>query len=103
MIALSRFHDAVIHFDPGNRADDFEEKELSKAWVESRSCPAWRNGFLCVDGTTFNLFQKPGYHGEGFFDRKSRYSLTNLIVILPHNLKIVDYVIGIPGSIHDAS
>ncbi|KAF8436023.1 hypothetical protein L210DRAFT_3692226, partial [Boletus edulis BED1] len=79
MIALSRFHDAVIHFDPGNRADDFEEKELSKAWVESRSCPAWRNGFLCVDGTTFNLFQKPGYHGEGFFDRKSRYSLTNQV------------------------
>ena len=25
------------------------------------------------------------------------------IVILPHNLKIVDYTIGISGSIHDAS
>ena len=25
------------------------------------------------------------------------------IVILPHNLKIVDYTIGVPGSIHDAS
>jgi hypothetical protein len=79
MIALLHFHDAVIHFDLANRADDYEEKEVAKAWVESKSCPAWRNGFLCVDGTTFNLFQKPGYHGEGFFDRKSQYSLTNQV------------------------
>ena len=119
MLALLHLHDMVIHFDPANHADDYEEKELAKAWVESRSCPAWRNGFLCVDGTTFNLFQKPGYHGEGFYDHKSCYSLSNQvcfnlfsihfnlyflqIVILPHNLKIVDYTIGVPGSIHDAS
>ncbi|KIK18447.1 hypothetical protein PISMIDRAFT_80684, partial [Pisolithus microcarpus 441] len=47
-----------------------------KNWVESRSCPGWRGGFLCVDGSPINLFQKPGWHGEGFFDRKSRYSLS---------------------------
>jgi hypothetical protein len=83
MVALAHFHDEVIHFDPANSADDFEEKQRAKAWVESRSCPAWRNGFLSVDGSPFPLFQKPGYHGEGFYDCKSRYSLTNQ-VSCPH-------------------
>ena len=74
---------------------------------------------MCVDGTAFNLFQKPGWHGEGFFDRKSNYSLSNQVcdlpyytllliggmkvVIFPHNLRIVDYVIGVPGSLHDST
>ena len=79
MLALLHFHDMVIHFDPANHVDDHEEKKLAKAWIESMSCPAWRNGFLCVDGTTFNLFQKPGYHGEGFYDCKSCYSLSNQV------------------------
>ncbi|KIJ11105.1 hypothetical protein PAXINDRAFT_40692, partial [Paxillus involutus ATCC 200175] len=60
-------------------------------------------GFLCVDRTPFNLFQKPGWHGEGFFDRKSNYSISNQIIIFPHNLRIVDYSIGIPGSLHDSN
>ncbi|KIK25262.1 hypothetical protein PISMIDRAFT_96948, partial [Pisolithus microcarpus 441] len=45
-------------------------------WVESHSCPEWRGGFLCVDGSLFNLFQKPGWHSEGFFDCKSQYLLS---------------------------
>ncbi|KNE87435.1 hypothetical protein PSTG_19180 [Puccinia striiformis f. sp. tritici PST-78] len=28
-----------------------------------------------VDGTTIPLFQRPGFDGETFFDRKKRYSL----------------------------
>ncbi|KIK76968.1 hypothetical protein PAXRUDRAFT_98884, partial [Paxillus rubicundulus Ve08.2h10] len=102
MVAILHHHNAVIHFDP-TREDDRQERENSKVWVESKTCVAWRNGFLCVDGTPFNLFQKPGWHGEGFFDRKSRYSLSNQIVIFPHNLRIVDYAIGIPGSLHNSS
>ena len=31
MLALLRLHDMVIHFDPANYADDYEEKELAKA------------------------------------------------------------------------
>ncbi|KAF9226095.1 hypothetical protein BS17DRAFT_800897 [Gyrodon lividus] len=102
MIAILHHHDAAIHFDP-TRADDQQEREDAKAWVESCTCVEWRDGFLCVNGTPFNLFQKPGWHGEGFFDRQSHYSLSNQIVIFPHNLKIVDYAIGIPGSLHDSS
>ncbi|KAH7918295.1 hypothetical protein BV22DRAFT_1024801, partial [Leucogyrophana mollusca] len=52
---------------------------------------------------SLNLFQKPGWHGKVFFDQKSNYSLTTQVVSLPHNLRIVDYVIGVPGSAHDAS
>lgn len=75
MIALLQHHDAVIHFDPLDQ-DDQIEREKAKMWVEERTCREWRDGFLCVDGTPFNLFQKPGLHGEGFFDRKSNYSLS---------------------------
>ena len=70
MIALLQFHDDVIHFNP-MELEDQEEWEQEKQWVESHSCMGWRGGFLCVDGSPFNLFQKPSWHGEGFFDRKS--------------------------------
>ncbi|KAG2338220.1 hypothetical protein BDR05DRAFT_848810, partial [Suillus weaverae] len=39
--------------------------------------------------------------GETFYDRKSNYSLGCQAVILPHNLLIVDYSLGHPGSVHD--
>ncbi|KAG2070556.1 hypothetical protein BDR04DRAFT_1018586, partial [Suillus decipiens] len=63
----------------------------------------WHGGFLCIDGTPFNLFQKPGWHGEGFFDKNLNYSLTAQVVILPHHLCIIYYMIGIPGSLHDSN
>ncbi|KAG2155201.1 uncharacterized protein EDB93DRAFT_1058463, partial [Suillus bovinus] len=75
----------------------------AKQWVEDRTCPEWRGGFLSVDGTPINLFQKPGWHREGFFDHKSNYSLSAQVVIMPHNLCIVNYVIGVPGSVHDSN
>jgi hypothetical protein len=50
-------------------------KSEAKEWVESKSCPAWRNGWLMVDGTLVPLFRRPGYFGNVFFDRKSNYSL----------------------------
>ena len=79
MLSLLHLHDQAIHFDPIHCEDDYAEKERAKAWVEARSIPEWRGGFLCVDGSTFNFFQKPGHHGEVFFDRKSRYSVTNQV------------------------
>jgi hypothetical protein len=69
MLAFLALHDSAVHW-PSE-----EEKEEAKDWVESVSCPAWRDGFCMVDGTPAILFQKPGYHGEAYFDRKSNYSL----------------------------
>lgn len=34
-----------------------------------------QDGYCMVDGTPIVLFQKPGYHGKAYFDRKSNYSL----------------------------
>jgi hypothetical protein len=69
MIAFLALHDSVIHW-PSE-----EEKEEVKDWVESVSCSEWRDGFCMVDGTLVPLFEKPGHHGEAYFDRKSNYSL----------------------------
>jgi hypothetical protein len=55
-------------------ADD-DAKEHAKAWVEENSCPAWRNGWLMVDGTLVPLYARPAFYGNVFFDRKSNYSL----------------------------
>ena len=33
-----------------------EAKETAKKWVESASCPAWRNGWLMVDESLVPLF-----------------------------------------------
>jgi hypothetical protein len=52
-----------------------EAKEIAKQWVEDTSCPAWRDGWLMVDGTLVPLFQRPGLFGNTWFDRKSNYSL----------------------------
>jgi hypothetical protein len=112
MIAFLALHDSTI------RWPSEDEKENSKQWVEAVSCYAWRDGYCMVDGTPIVLFQKPGFHGEAYFDRKSNYSLnlqvrlTTLfhvylllfgqLVTLP-NLRIIDYVIGHCGSAHDST
>jgi hypothetical protein len=69
MTAFLALHDAVIRW-PSAR-----EKEDAKEWVEAATCVAWRNGCVFVDGTLVPLADKPGYHGEAYFDRKSNYSL----------------------------
>ncbi|KAF5346002.1 hypothetical protein D9758_013848 [Tetrapyrgos nigripes] len=79
-----------------------EEREEAKAWVERRSCPAWRNGWCLVDGTLVPLFNRPYWYGESYFDRKCNYSLNFQIVSLP-NLCIIDVGYGYTGSTHDAT
>jgi hypothetical protein len=74
MIAILRNYDNKIHFDPLDHKDQ-EEQKRSQQCVEGKTCQEWCGGFLCVDGTPFNLFQKPGWHGEGFFDKNLNYSL----------------------------
>lgn len=53
---------------------DAEDIDAAKSWVEEQSCPAWRNGWLMVDGTLVPLFQRPAHYGNTYYDRKSNYS-----------------------------
>lgn len=69
MEAVLALHDQYIHWPSA------EEKEDAKQWVEDAACKAWRDGWVFVDGTLVPLADKPGYHGEAYFDRKSNYSL----------------------------
>ncbi|KAI5777311.1 hypothetical protein EDC01DRAFT_624108, partial [Geopyxis carbonaria] len=69
MKAVLALHDEVIKWPTE------VEKEEAKNWVQSVSCPAWRNGYCMVDGTLIPLFEKPHHYGEAYFDRKSNYSL----------------------------
>ena len=78
MVAFLRLHDSIICWP--SKA----EREEAKCWVESVSCPAWQDGFCMVDGTLVPLFEKPGHHGEAYFDRKSNYSL---------NVQVLYYII----------
>jgi len=70
MIAIVSLHDDAIHLPTA------AEKEAAKQWVEEETkCPPWQNGFLNADGTKFPLFQKPGLHGDSWFDKNKEYSL----------------------------
>ena len=116
MVAILDQHDEFIKIP----ASDSEDMEISRKWVEERSCRGWRNGVFAADGSTINLFQKPSIYGETFYDQKSSYSLNcqvnkmyhcwvittdsmhQKLVIMPHNLLVADYGLGYPGSVHDA-
>jgi hypothetical protein len=78
MLAILHHHDSMIHFDPTQQKYQ-EEKQRAQRYVEERTCSQWKGGFLCVDGTSFPLFQKPGWYGKGYFDRKCNYSLINQV------------------------
>jgi hypothetical protein len=69
LIAFLALHDEAVMMPPE------EEKERAKEYVEEVTCPEWRNGFLLADGTKFVLFQKPGLHGEAWFDKNKNYSI----------------------------
>lgn len=72
MIALLDQHDTFISFPTA----DSEDAELARQYSESKTCPEWRNGILAMDGTAINLYTKPGFFGETFYNRKSQYSLS---------------------------
>ncbi|KAG1767517.1 kinase-like domain-containing protein [Suillus occidentalis] len=94
---VAQWHDNFISFPH----PDSEDAELAQQYAESRTCPKWCNGILAIDGTTVDLYAKPAHFGETFYDRKSNYSLGCQAVVMPHNLVIVDYTLGHPGSVHD--
>jgi hypothetical protein len=69
VIALLSHHDEAIHLP------DAVEKEQSKAYVEEVVCPEWRDGFLLADGSKFPSYQRPGLHGDAWFDKDGAYSI----------------------------
>ena len=75
MIALMQLHDHAFHFDPNTDERDAQEKEKSKMWSQAKTCRGWRGGYLVANGSCFSLFQKPGMHGETFYDKKCNYSI----------------------------
>ncbi|KAF9224255.1 hypothetical protein BS17DRAFT_795716 [Gyrodon lividus] len=98
MVAILDQHDTFMQFP----VLDSEDVKIAHAYTQEHSCPEWRNGILAANGSAFHLHAKPTLHGETFYDRKSNYSLNCQLVILPHNLLIADYGLGLPGSVHDA-
>lgn len=76
VVAFLSMHDSIIRWPTE------DEKDEAKAWVESVSGEDWAGGFCMVDGTLIPLFEKPGHHGEVYFDRKSNYSLN--VQVRPH-------------------
>jgi hypothetical protein len=62
-------HDTAVGFP------DHSETEKAKEFSSRQVCPEWRDGYLTVDGTTLALFQKPGFYGDAYFDRSSKYSI----------------------------
>ncbi|KIM56458.1 hypothetical protein SCLCIDRAFT_1146716, partial [Scleroderma citrinum Foug A] len=97
MVAVLDEHDLFVNIPPG----DSEDMERARAFTESQTCPAWRKGVFAADGSSIPLFEKLHIFGKSFYNRKSRYSLNCQAVIMPHNLLIVDYGLGHPGSVHD--
>ncbi|KAH7911007.1 hypothetical protein BJ138DRAFT_1135633 [Hygrophoropsis aurantiaca] len=68
-VCSERFRKSALHWP------DAAEKEAAKAWVEENSCPAWRDGWLMVDGTLVPMYSRPAYFENTWYDRKSNYSL----------------------------
>jgi hypothetical protein len=69
IVALLSYHDEVIHLP------DATEKEGSKSYVEDVLCPELRGGFLLADGSKFPFYQRPGLHGDAWFDKDGSYSI----------------------------
>jgi hypothetical protein len=69
IVALLSCHDNAIHLP------DAEEKESSKSYVGEAVCPEWRGGFLLADGSKFPFYQRPGLHGDAWFDKDGTYSI----------------------------
>ena len=71
MAALLDQHDRFIYI-PDVHSEDMRK---ARVFAESRSCHAWRNGVFAADGSAINLHERPGMFSDGFYDRKSNFSL----------------------------
>ncbi|OJA21650.1 hypothetical protein AZE42_12968 [Rhizopogon vesiculosus] len=58
MVTILAQHDQFVCFP----TLDSQDAENARCFVESRTCPEWRNGIFAVDGSTIDLHAKPGFH-----------------------------------------
>ncbi|KAH9955579.1 hypothetical protein BGW80DRAFT_1466924 [Lactifluus volemus] len=96
IITLLLHHNKAIHFP------EADKKEDAKDFVKKQTCSEWRNSFLLADGTKFAFFQRPGLHGDAWFDKDGEYSIDCQLITMPHNLMIADYSVGHMGSVHNS-
>ena len=75
-----------------------EKKSIKLSIEESHGFP---HIIGIMDGTHVILAAKPSYQGEQYFNRKSRYSISCMIVN-DHNCRIMHLHAGFPGSAHDS-
>jgi hypothetical protein len=80
LIAILSFHDDAIHLP------NSDEKEDAKNYIKDETCPEWCNGFLLADGSKFPLFQRPGLHGDAWFDKDGEYSIDCQVCFRSHAL-----------------
>ncbi|KAJ1585610.1 hypothetical protein NDA15_007921 [Ustilago hordei] len=79
-----------------------DERAKAKAWVADKSgVEEWSRGWLVVDGTHINLAWKPALNACEHYSYKGDYTFNIALVFLPHSLRIVESVVGHPGSSHD--
>ncbi|SJX62660.1 uncharacterized protein SRS1_16557 [Sporisorium reilianum f. sp. reilianum] len=79
------------------------ERAAVSAWVRQRSgVPEWGQGWLVVDGTHIQLAFKLAMMEKEHRNYKSFHSLNVALVIMPHSLRIVESVVGQPGSVQDS-
>lgn len=71
IVSLLNQHDNFMEMPTAGE----EDVRLARAFVEKKTCTEWSGGVFAVDGSTFNLFEKPSFYGDTFADRKGRYSL----------------------------
>ncbi|KAG2143559.1 uncharacterized protein EDB93DRAFT_1088142, partial [Suillus bovinus] len=72
MAALLAEHDNFVFFPA---LDSIEVAHARAYALKISDCPEWQNGILAVDGSFFNLFQRPSIFGDTFYSRKSQFSL----------------------------
>ncbi|KAF8581478.1 hypothetical protein K439DRAFT_1353782 [Ramaria rubella] len=76
MVVFLHLHDDVTWWPNEMEKDEVKQR------VEEATCHAWRDGFCFVTHTCADHYtDKLGYHGEGYFDRKSNYSLNVQVLI----------------------
>lgn len=73
MVSLLSLHDDA--FGPPSENDS----QCSGNYGAERTCPEWKHGRLTVDGTKFPLFQRPGLHGDAWFDKDKHYSVNGQV------------------------
>lgn len=80
-----------------------DERAKASAWVVDKTgVEEWGRGWLVADGTHINLAWKPALNAREHYSYKGDYTFNVALVFLPHSLRIVESVVGHPGSSHDS-